>query len=153
MERTTIDLLQGTLGVLILKSLSWGPKHGYGIARWIEETAGDLPIEEGSLYPALHRMEQQGCLRSEWGVTERNREARFYSLTPRGGSQLAGGLGQTGADGMIRPIPAMSPALQCTPIATTSARRSKPPPVPSIRARIDPASPRYAICSVNSMRV
>ena len=88
-DRTTIDLLQGTLGVLILKSLSWGPMHGYGIARWIEQITDDeLLIEEGSLYPALHRMEQEGWLRAAWGTTEKNRQARFYTITAAGRKQL-----------------------------------------------------------------
>ena len=87
---TTVDLLQGTLAALILKALSWGPLHGYGIARWIEQvTEDDLLVEEGSLYPALHRLEQEGWLRSAWGVTEKNREARFYTITAAGRKQLA----------------------------------------------------------------
>ena len=88
-DRTTIDLLQGTLGVLILKSLSWGPKHGYGIARWIEETAGDeLPIEEGSLYPALHRLQARGLVTSEWTLSETSRRVKSYTLTEQGRAQL-----------------------------------------------------------------
>jgi PadR family transcriptional regulator PadR len=88
-DRTTIDLLQGTLGVLILKALSWGPKHGYGIARWIEETAGDaLPIEEGSLYPALHRLQARGLLTSEWTLSETNRRVKSYTITEQGRAQL-----------------------------------------------------------------
>ena len=84
------DALQGTLDLLVLKTLSRGPHHGYGIAADIQSISDDiLRVEEGSLYPALHRMEQQGWLRSEWGVTEKNREARFYSLTPKGRKQLA----------------------------------------------------------------
>jgi transcriptional regulator len=88
-DRTTIDLLQGTLGVLILKALSWGPKHGYGIARWIEETSGDdLPIEEGSLYPALHRLQARGLLTSEWTLSDSNRRVKQYTLTEQGRAQL-----------------------------------------------------------------
>src|SRR5688572_12416806 len=88
-DRTTIDLLQGTLGVLILKALSWGPNHGYGIARWIEQTAGDdLPIEEGSLYPALHRLQARGLLSSEWTVSDSNRRVKTYTLTEQGKAQL-----------------------------------------------------------------
>ena len=88
-ERTTIDLLQGTLGVLILKSLSWGPMHGYGIARWIEQIATqDLLIEEGSLYPALHRLEKQGWLDSEWKLTENKQRAKYCRLTATGRRQL-----------------------------------------------------------------
>lgn len=85
-----LDLLQGTLDMLILKALSWGPNHGFGVARLIEERTGDaLTIEEGSLYPALHRMARRGWIRAEWGVSENNRRARFYQLTPAGRTQLA----------------------------------------------------------------
>ena len=89
LDRTTIDLLQGTLGVLILKSLSWGPMHGYGIARWIEHVSGDeLPIEEGSLYPALHRLQARGLVTSQWGVSETNRRVKTYTITAQGTQQL-----------------------------------------------------------------
>ena len=82
-------LLQGTLDVLVLKTLSWGPRHGYAIARWIEESSGDaLRIEEGSLYPALYRMEQKGWLKADWGTSELGRRAKLYSLTARGRQQL-----------------------------------------------------------------
>ena len=85
------DVLQGTLALLVLKTLaSHSPMHGYAITTQIQQASADLlRVEEGSLYPALHRMEQQGWLRSEWGVTEKNREARFYSITVRGRKQLA----------------------------------------------------------------
>jgi transcriptional regulator len=85
------DILQGTLALLVLKTLASNKRlHGYAITTQIQRVSADLlRVEEGSLYPALHRMEQQGWLRSEWGVTERNREARFYSLTPKGRKQLA----------------------------------------------------------------
>jgi PadR family transcriptional regulator, regulatory protein PadR len=83
------DLLQGTLGLLILKSLLLGPSHGYTITRWIEEMTGDvLSIEEGSLYPALRRLEDRGWVASEWGVSENNRRARFYTLTQAGRKHL-----------------------------------------------------------------
>jgi transcriptional regulator len=89
MDRTTIDLLQGTLGVLILKTLSWGPMHGYGIARWIEQlTDEDLLIEEGSLYPALHRLQAHRLVTSEWGVSETNRRVKTYTITDQGRQQL-----------------------------------------------------------------
>src|SRR5688500_20286327 len=85
------DSLQGTLALLVLKTLAankW--LHGYAITTHIQKVSTDLlRVEEGSLYPALHRMEQQGWLKSEWDVTEKNREARFYSLTPQGRKQLA----------------------------------------------------------------
>jgi transcriptional regulator len=85
------DILQGTLGLLVLKTLAVNKRlHGYAITTHIQRASAELlRVEEGSLYPALHRMEHLGWLRSEWGVTERNRDARFYSLTPRGRRQLA----------------------------------------------------------------
>ena len=89
LDRTSIDLLQGTLGVLILKALSWGPMHGYGIGRWIEEVAGDdLLIEEGSLYPALHRLQARGLVTSQWTVSDSNRRVRSYTLTDVGRQRL-----------------------------------------------------------------
>jgi transcriptional regulator len=86
---TTVDLLQGTLATLILKSLSWGPLHGYGIARWIEQvTEEDLLVEEGSLYPALHRLQSRGLVTSQWTLSETNRRVRCYNLTEEGRQQL-----------------------------------------------------------------
>jgi PadR family transcriptional regulator len=83
------QFLQGTLEVLILKTLSWGAMHGYGIASWIEDrTAGALEIEEGSLYPALHRMERRGWIDSDWQLTEKNRRAKYYRLTRDGRKRL-----------------------------------------------------------------
>jgi transcriptional regulator len=83
------DLLQGTLGILILKSLLLGAAHGYAIARWVEDTTGDvLSIEEGSLYPALRRLEDRGLVTSEWGLSDNNRRARFYSITGEGRKHL-----------------------------------------------------------------
>jgi transcriptional regulator len=88
-RRDTGDLLQGTLAILILKALVSAPAHGYGIARWIETTTGDvLRIEEGSLYPALRRCEDAGWVTSEWGLSENNRRARFYSITREGRTHL-----------------------------------------------------------------
>ncbi|MGH9486033.1 MAG: PadR family transcriptional regulator [Terriglobales bacterium] len=85
------DLLRGTLDLLVLKTLdSLGPLHGYGIARRIEQVSEDLLlINQGTLYPALLRLEQRGWIRSEWGASENNRRARYYELTPRGRKQLA----------------------------------------------------------------
>lgn len=81
--------MQGTLDMLILKALSWDDLHGYAVARWIERTADDtLRIEEGSLYPALHRLTGRGWVNAEWGVSENNRRARYYSLTAEGRKQL-----------------------------------------------------------------
>jgi PadR family transcriptional regulator PadR len=83
------DRLRGTLDALILKTLSWGPRHGYAIARWLEDTTSDaLQIEEGSLYPALYRMEHRGWIESDWGTSELGRSAKFYRLTGTGRKQL-----------------------------------------------------------------
>jgi PadR family transcriptional regulator, regulatory protein PadR len=84
------DLLQGTLALLVLKTLARGPLHGYGITLHIQEVSNDfLRVEEGSLYPALHRMEQDGWVSAEWGFSENNRRARYYQLTAKGRKQLA----------------------------------------------------------------
>lgn len=84
-----VDLLQGTLDMLILKALTWGPMHGYAIARWLDQTTERaLQVEEGSLYPALHRMARRGWVKSEWGVSENNRRANYYALTAAGRQQL-----------------------------------------------------------------
>lgn len=85
MARTGLDLLQGTLDMLILKALAPGARHGYAVMRWIREVSDEeLQIEEGALYPALHRLEGRGWIRSEWGRSENNRQAKFYVLTPKG---------------------------------------------------------------------
>jgi transcriptional regulator len=87
--RTALDLLQGTLDLLILKALAWGPRHGYAVASWIRATTrDDLNIEDGALYTALHRMEQRGWLDSDWGITENNRRAKYYALTDAGRAEL-----------------------------------------------------------------
>ena len=84
-----VDLLRGTLDLLVLKALSWGTAHGYAVARWIEQATHDaLRIEEGSLYPALHRLEERGLIEAEWGLSENNRRARFYTLTAAGKKAL-----------------------------------------------------------------
>jgi PadR family transcriptional regulator PadR len=89
------DLIAGTLDVLVLKALSWGPRHGYGIGRWISESsATELDVEEGALYPALHRMERRGWLESKWGKTELGRRAKFYGLTRKGRKQLTEQVGR-----------------------------------------------------------
>ena len=86
----SLELLKGTLDVLVLKALTWGPRHGYAVARWIDDaTRGALQIEEGALYHALHRLEKKGWLSSEWGVSEANRRAKYYALTRAGRAQLA----------------------------------------------------------------
>ena len=87
--KPTIDLLQGTLDLLVLKTLSWGPAHGYAVARWIQQLTGEvLQVGEGSLYPALHRLEERGWVESEWRLSEHNRRAKFYRLTTEGRRQL-----------------------------------------------------------------
>ena len=83
-------LLQGTLELLVLKTLSWGPMHGYGIASWIESATDDvLRVEEGSLYPALYRMTRKGWIEAEWGLSDNNRRAKYYHLTPEGRRQFS----------------------------------------------------------------
>lgn len=83
------DLYTGTLDLLILKAVSWGPSHGYAIARWIRETTADvLVVQEGALYPALHRLERKGLLTEEWRVSETGRQAKYYTLTPKGRTRL-----------------------------------------------------------------
>ena len=88
---TELDLLQGTLDLLVLKTLTWGPMHGYAVARWIRETTKDeLQVEDGALYTALHRMEKRDWIAAEWGVSENNRKAKYYRLTALGRRQLLG---------------------------------------------------------------
>ena len=83
------SLLHGTLDALVLKTLSRGPRHGFAILRWIEETSGDaIQVEEGSLYPALYRLEERGLISAEWGVSELGRRAKFYALTTAGRQRL-----------------------------------------------------------------
>jgi len=84
-----LDLLQGTLDLILLKALIWGPAHGYAIARWVgDTTGGDLQVDEGALYTALHRIERRGWISAEWGLSENNRKAKYYQLTPVGRRQL-----------------------------------------------------------------
>ena len=90
MPKTNPDVLQGTLDLLVLKTLVRGPMHGYGIAVHIQQVSDEvLRVEEGSLYPALHRIEQTGLISSEWGVSDNNRRAKYYRLTAAGRKQLA----------------------------------------------------------------
>jgi PadR family transcriptional regulator PadR len=89
MAAKPMDLLQGTLDVLILRTLAWSPMHGYAVTRWIRDrTEGTIEIEDAPLYKALHRLEQAGCVDAEWGLSENNRRARYYRLTARGRKQL-----------------------------------------------------------------
>ena len=89
MPEPKAEILKGTLDMLILSSLAEGARHGYGIAQWLEDTSqGLLEIEQGSLYPALYRMEEKGWISARWGTTELGRKAKFYQLTPRGQERL-----------------------------------------------------------------
>ena len=89
MADTDLELLQGTLDLLVLKALIFGPRHGYSVARWVRETTDDdLRIEEGALYTALHRMEKRGWIEAEWGLSDNNRKAKYYRLTSDGRRQL-----------------------------------------------------------------
>lgn len=89
MADESLELLQGTLDVLILRALSYGPAHGYAVARWIRETSDEaLSVEDGALYTALHRLRRRGWLEAEWGISPAGRRAKFYSLTARGRKQL-----------------------------------------------------------------
>lgn len=85
MPEPTLEVLKGTLDVLVLKALSWGAMHGYAVSRWIREVTDEaLTIEEGALYPTLHRLERRGLLEAEWDLTDNNRQAKFYRLTAAG---------------------------------------------------------------------
>lgn len=89
MAQADLELMQGTLDLLVLKALVFGARHGYAVARWVGETTDDdLQIEEGALYTALHRMERRGWIEAEWGQSDNNRRAKFYELTTTGRSQL-----------------------------------------------------------------
>lgn len=89
MPASELEVVRGTLDLMVLRALSWGPMHGLAALRWIEDrTEGELQIEDGALYPALHRLEQKGWLESEWGYTDGGRRARFYSLTKTGRRHL-----------------------------------------------------------------
>ncbi len=88
-SKESLPLLKGTLDLLVLKSLSWGPRHGYGIVSWLERhSGGSLGVADSALYQSLHRLEGRRLVAAEWGRTETNRRARFYTLTPRGEAAL-----------------------------------------------------------------
>lgn len=92
MDELTVNLTRGTLDLLILKALSWGPRHGYSVAEWIERATGEaLLVGEGTLYPALHRLERQRLVAAEWGLSESNRQAKFYRLSAAGRHRLVAG--------------------------------------------------------------
>lgn len=106
-----IELIQGTLNVLILKTLSWRPMNGYAIAQWVRETTkGEIEMEEGALYPALHRMEHRKWITAEWGLSENNRRAKYYRLTPLGKRVL-----QERTRGWDRLVVAMGRVLRAQP--------------------------------------
>jgi PadR family transcriptional regulator, regulatory protein PadR len=110
MDDLDVSLMRGTLDLLILKAVSWGPRHGYAIADWIEEATGaTLLIGEGTLYPALHRLERQGLIAAEWGVSENNRNAKYYRLARPGRARL-----QAGTSSWHRFVEAAGRALTAT---------------------------------------
>jgi PadR family transcriptional regulator PadR len=89
MAREQLGLLQGTVDVLILRTLSWAPMHGYGVSQWIaQRSGGQLAVEDAALYQALHRLERKGLVESQWGVSEKNHRAKYYELTAEGRRQL-----------------------------------------------------------------
>ena len=88
MTQTELNILRESLDLLILKSLTWGPRHGYAIAEWIQTSTRSLLIEEGTLYPALHRLARKRLVRTEWGASENNRRAKYYELTAAGRERL-----------------------------------------------------------------
>ncbi len=109
MNKSSSDRLRGTLDALILTSLAQGPLHGYGISRWLSGRSGQaLRVEEGTLYPALYRLERLGWIEAEWGTSELGRRARFYRLTPSGTRQLAVEV-QTFADFVAAVLPILMP--------------------------------------------
>jgi transcriptional regulator len=112
MPDTSVAFLKGTLDLMILKTLSWGPAHGYGIARWIEQCTDDaLAIEEGSLYPALHKLEERGWITAQWALTEHRRQAKIYRLTATGKKQL-----RAEQDQWARFAAALTRVLETSPI-------------------------------------
>ena len=111
MAEASDDLLRGTLDALILKTLTWGPRHGYGIAAWIKQTSREaLKVEDRALYLALHRLEDKGWVESAWGLSDNNRRAKFYQLTARGRTQLRAEASRLTryADGLFRVLNATS---------------------------------------------
>ena len=112
MRETNPDILRGTLDLLVLRALEWGPAHGYAVARWIQYATGDvLEVGEGSLYPALHRIEERGWIGARWGTTENNRRAKYYALTAKGRQRL-------GAEAALwrRYAAAITAALEAPPL-------------------------------------
>ena len=117
MENLDVSLMRGTVDLLILKSLSWGSRHGYAVAEWIEQATGtSLLVGEGTLYPALHRLERQALVEAEWGLSENNRTAKFYRLSRAGWRRL-----ESGSSSWHRFVAAASRALQATAPAVAPA--------------------------------
>ena len=111
MADASVEFLKGTLDLMILRTLAWAPAHGYGIARWLEQCTDDvLKVEEGSLYPALHKLEERGLIDAEWGITEFNRRAKYYRLTAAGKKQL-----RTAQDTWARFAGAVAKVLETAP--------------------------------------
>ena len=105
-----MELMPGTLDILVLRGLTWGPKHGYAVARWIEHTSRDsLTVLDGALYTALHRMEERGWIAAEWGLSGHGRRAKFYRLTPAGRQRL-----QAATDGWSEYVSAVGRVLRTT---------------------------------------
>jgi PadR family transcriptional regulator, regulatory protein PadR len=103
-----LELLQGTLDVLVLKTLSWGPRHGYAVARWIHDTSlEELRVEDRALYVSLHRLEARGWVESEWGLSDNNRKAKYYQLTTTGGTVRHGRV-PSAADRLIATLSRLS---------------------------------------------
>ena len=114
MDDLDVSLMRGTLDLLILKALSWEARHGYAVAEWIEQaTDAKLLVGEGTLYPALHRLERQGFVQAEWGLSENNRHAKFYRLSAAGRRRL-----QSGATAWEAFVGAAGRALRATSPAT-----------------------------------
>ena len=105
-----LELVQGTLDFLILRTLNWGPQHGFGVARWIRNVTGErLQIEDGALYPALHRMEQKGWIEAEWGLSETNRRVKSYRMSGEGEKHF-----RSEASSWVRFAAAMAQVLDAT---------------------------------------
>jgi len=110
MDDLEVSLARGTIDLLILKALSWGPRHGYAVSEWIEQaTDAALLVGEGTLYPALHRLERQGLVVAEWGLSDNNRRAKYYELSPAGVRRL-----RNGSTSWHRFVEAASAALRTT---------------------------------------
>ena len=116
MDELDVSLMRGTLDLLILKALSWGPRHGYAVVEWIEQATDDaFLIGEGTLYPALHRLERRGLIKAEWGLSDNNRQAKYYSLATAGRDRL-----QSGMSSWHRFVDVASRALRATtPVPAT----------------------------------